>query len=38
MISFVIVRETGETNTSGLAHAFASREHPTGRPPTLRLK
>lgn len=38
MISFVIVRETGETDTSGLAHAFASREHPTGRPPTLRLK
>jgi len=38
MITFVIVRETGETNTSGLAHAFASREHPTGRPPTLRLK
>ena len=38
MITFVIVRETGETNTSGLAHAFASREHPTARPPTLRLK
>ena len=38
MVTFVIVRETGETNTSGLAHAFASREHPTARPPTLRLK
>lgn len=38
LVTFVIVRETGETNTSGLAHAFASREHPTARPPTLRLK
>lgn len=38
LVTFVIVRETGETNTSGMAHAFASREHPTARPPTLRLK
>ncbi len=38
LVTFVIVRETGETNTSGLAHAFASREHPSARPPTLRLK
>ncbi len=38
LASFLIVRETGETDPSGLAHAFASKEHPTGRPPTLRLK
>jgi len=31
LVTFVIVRETGETNTSGLAHAFASREHPSSR-------
>ena len=36
--SFLIVRETGETDPSGVAHAFASKEHPTGRPPTLRVK
>lgn len=38
LASFLIVRETGETDPSGIAHAFASKEHPTGRPPTLRLK
>lgn len=38
LVSFVIVRETGETDPSGMAHAFASKEHPTGRCPTLRLK
>ncbi len=38
LASFVIVRETGETDSSGLAHAFASKEHPTGRPPTLRAR
>lgn len=38
LVSFLIVRETGETDPSGLAHAFASKEHPTARAPTLRLK
>ncbi|MBS0208026.1 MAG: FecR domain-containing protein [Planctomycetes bacterium] len=38
LVSFLIVRETGETDTSGLAHAFASKEHPNARPPTLRIK
>lgn len=38
LASFLIVRETGETDPAGLVHAFASKEHPTARPPTLRLK
>ena len=38
LVTFLIVRETGETDPSGLAHGFASKEHPTARPPTLRLK
>jgi hypothetical protein len=38
LVSFLIVRETGESDPSGLVHAFASKEHPTARPPTLRLK
>ncbi len=38
LVSFLIVRETGETDPSGMAHAFASKEHPTARPPMLRLK
>jgi len=38
LVTFIIVRETGETDPSGLVHAFASREHPTANPPTLRLK
>lgn len=38
MASFLIVRETGETDPSGLAHGFASKEHPTARPPLLRVK
>jgi hypothetical protein len=38
LVTLLIVRETGETDSSGLAHAFASKEHPTSRPPTLRLK
>jgi hypothetical protein len=36
--SFVIVRETSETDPSGLVHAFASKEHPSARPPTLRVR
>jgi ferric-dicitrate binding protein FerR (iron transport regulator) len=38
IVSFIIVRETGETDPNGLAHGFASKEHPTSRPPTLRLR
>ncbi len=38
MATFLIVRETGETDGSGLVHAFASKEHPNARPPTLWLK
>lgn len=38
LLSFVIVRETSETDPSGLVHAFASKEHPTAKPPTLRIK
>jgi len=36
--SFVIVRETSETAPSCLVHAFASKEHPSARPPTLRVR
>jgi hypothetical protein len=38
LATFIVVRETGETHASGLVHAFASKEHPTGRPPTLRTR
>lgn len=38
LVSFLIVRETGETDHNGIAHGFASKEHPTARPPTLRFK
>lgn len=38
LVSFVVVRETGELDSNGLAHGFASKEHPSARPPTLRLK
>jgi ferric-dicitrate binding protein FerR (iron transport regulator) len=38
IVSFLIVRETGESDPSGLVHAFASKEHPTARPPTLRVR
>ncbi|HSI14956.1 MAG TPA: FecR domain-containing protein [Chthoniobacter sp.] len=38
LVSFLIVRETGESDSNGLAHGFASKEHPTARPPTLRIK
>lgn len=38
LATFVIVRETGETDTTGLVHAFASKEHPTSLPPTLRVR
>lgn len=38
LVSFLIIRETGETDHNGIAHGFASKEHPTARPPTLRFK
>lgn len=38
LVSFLIVRETGESDSNGLAHGFASKEHPSARPPMLRLK
>jgi len=38
LVSFLIVRETGESDHNGIAHGFASKEHPTARPPTLRFK
>ncbi|RFC45005.1 MAG: ferric-dicitrate binding protein FerR [Verrucomicrobia bacterium] len=38
LVSFLVIRETGETDPNGLAHGFASKEHPSVRPPTLRLK
>ncbi len=38
LVTFLIVRETGETDPTGLVHAFASKEHPTARPPTLRVR
>jgi ferric-dicitrate binding protein FerR (iron transport regulator) len=38
LLTLLLVRETGESDPSGLVHGFASKEHPTARPPTLRLK
>jgi hypothetical protein len=38
LVTFVLVRETGETDPSGLVHAFASKEHPSAHPPTLRVR
>jgi hypothetical protein len=38
LVSFLLVRETSESDPSGLAHGFASKEHPAALPPTLRLK
>jgi ferric-dicitrate binding protein FerR (iron transport regulator) len=38
LATFLILRETGETDPTGLVHAFASKEHPTARPPTLRVR
>jgi len=35
LISLLLVRETGEMDSQGLVHAFASKEHPTGQAPTL---
>jgi len=38
LVTFILVRETGERNPQGLVHAFASKEHPSAKPPTLRIK
>ncbi len=38
LATFILVRETGEIDPSGLVHAFAAKEHPTARPPTLRVR
>jgi ferric-dicitrate binding protein FerR (iron transport regulator) len=38
LATFLILRDTGESDPSGLVHAFASREHPGATPPTLQLK
>jgi len=38
LVTLMIVRETGETDPTGLVHAFAAKEHPTARPPTLRVR
>jgi FecR protein len=37
LVTFLLVRETGESDSTGLVHAFASKEHPSARPPTLRV-
>jgi len=37
-VSVVLVRETGELDSQGLVHAFASKEHPTSPAPTLWIK
>jgi len=38
LATFVLLRETGESEVQGIVHAFAAKEHPTAQPPTLRLK
>ncbi len=38
LVSFVVIRETSENEHQGMAHAFASKEHPQGKPPTLRVR
>jgi hypothetical protein len=38
LVSFIIVRETPEMEHQGMAHAFASKEHPHAKPPTLRIR
>ncbi|HEY1170829.1 MAG TPA: FecR domain-containing protein [Verrucomicrobiae bacterium] len=38
LVSFILVRETAETEHQGMAHAFASKEHPHAKPPTLRIR
>lgn len=38
LLSFILVRETDELDQQGLVHAFASKENPHSRPPTLWIK
>lgn len=38
LVTFLIVRETGEYESQGLVHAFATREHPVGRAPALNIR
>lgn len=38
LVTLMLVRESGENDPSGLVHAFAAKEHPTARPPTLRVR
>ena len=35
MITLIVTRDTAERETNGLVHGFASRRHPTLRPPTM---
>jgi hypothetical protein len=37
-VTLIVVRETRELETNGLVHGFASRRHPTLRPPTLAIR
>ncbi|QDS89293.1 FecR protein [Rosistilla ulvae] len=36
-VTLIVVRETQESTGNGLVHAFASKEHPSGLPPMLRV-
>lgn len=38
LATLVLVRLSGETDSAGLVHAVASKEHPTAHPPTLRIQ
>lgn len=38
LVTFLIVRETGEYESQGLVHAFATREHPVSRAPALNIR
>lgn len=37
-VTFLIVRETGEYESQGLVHAFATREHPVAKAPALNIR
>jgi FecR protein len=38
MVTLIVVRDTAETQVTGLVHGFASRRHPTLPPPTLAIR
>jgi hypothetical protein len=38
LATFLVLRDTGESDPSGLVHAFASKEHPEATPPTLQIR